>query len=180
MRILKDSAIGLVIDMQERLFPHIANYYQINQNVKILIEGLKILKIPLLVTQQYTKGLGETIPEIREVLGDFEIHEKNSFSCCDNSKFSVDLENKVKKFIIICGIEAHVCVQQTVIDLIDRAYYPIVVADCISSRSIENKKIAIKHMRQLGAFITTYESLLFELCRYSNVPEFKLISKLVK
>jgi nicotinamidase-related amidase len=180
MRILKENTIGLVIDIQERLFPHIYKHQELEKNSKTLIEGLKALKIPILVTQQYTKGLGPTIEPINISLGNYNHLEKMAFSCCDDNIFMNELKKCNLKNVIIIGIEAHVCVLQTTIDLIENGFNPIVIEDCISSRTLNNKNIAVERMREEGAIISTYESILFELCRYSGTDSFKTISKLVK
>lgn len=180
MRINKENAIGVVIDIQSRLYPFIHDHDTLTRNNRILIEGLKVLNIPVVVTQQYTKGLGETIPELAGVLGDYSPVEKMSFSCCDEPRFNEELALASKMFVIVCGIETHVCVMQTVNDLIGQGYLPIVVEDCVGSRKPNDKKIAIERMRQSGAMITTYESILFELLKYSGTDEFKKISGLVK
>ena len=180
MRIIKDQSAGLVIDIQEKLYPHICEQEALARNTTILINGLQILNIPVLLTQQYTKGLGETIQTVRDSLGKFEAIEKTSFSCCDEPGFMLQLNQLGKRYVILAGIEAHVCVLQTVMDLTENSYLPVVVEDCISSRKINDKHIAVERMGKEGAFITTYESILFELCRYSGTEQFKQISKLVK
>lgn len=180
MRILKERTAGLVIDIQERLYPHIHEHEQLTKNVRILIEGLRAIGVPILVTEQYTKGLGPTIEPVRLALGEYEHLEKMAFSCCDDDGFSAELEKLDKKFVIITGIEAHVCVLQTTIDLLKKNYIPVIVEDCISSRKINDKIMAVERMRKEGAIITTYESILFELLRYSGTDEFKAISRLVK
>ena len=180
MRIRKENSIAVVIDIQEKLFPHIADNEELIRKNEILLEGLKALEIQVVVTEQYKKGLGETIEPIASKLGEFTGIEKIAFSCCDEPNFTLTLENSSRRNVIISGIEAHVCVLQTVIDLIDKAYLPVVVEDCISSRNSNDKKIAIERMRQEGAIITTCESLLFELCQKAGTPTFKAISKLVK
>ena len=180
MRIKKDNTIGIVIDIQEKLYPFIQDHDKLTHNNSILIKGLKALGVPLIVTQQYTKGLGETIPEIREVLGEFKYIEKTAFSCCDEPKFNEALALTAKMYVVVTGIEAHVCVMQTVNDLVGQGYIPVVVEDCIGSRNANDKKIAIERMRQSGAIITTYESILFELLKYSGTDEFREISRLVK
>jgi isochorismate hydrolase len=180
MRILKDHAIGLVIDIQERLFPVVADNELLHKNVTILIEGLKALSIPVLVTEQYKKGLGETIPSIKALLEGADFAEKLAFSCCDEPRFAESLELSKKRSVIIVGIEAHVCVLQTAIDLKERGFQPVVVEDCVSSRTPENKRIAMGRLRQEGVIVTSYESILFELCRFAGSDAFKAISKLVK
>ena len=106
--------------------------------------------------------------------------EKQAFSCCDEPRFFEDLAYHAPKYVIIAGIETHVCVLQTVIDLINSGYRPVLVEDCVGSRRLNDKAVAIGRMRSEGAIITTSESLLFELLRYSGTEVFKKISKLVK
>ncbi len=180
MRILKEQSAGLIIDIQERLFPFIHEHEQLALRTAILINGLKALQLPVLLTQQYTKGLGPTIPSLQPVVTGIEPIEKMAFSCCDEPTFQPELEKTGRKFVIIAGIETHVCVLQTVIDLLQQGYIPVVVEDCVSSRRLSDKQAAIIRMRQLGAVITTSESILFELLRYSGTDEFRAISKLVK
>lgn len=180
MRILQEQAIGLVIDIQDRLLPHIWQHDQLLQNSRRLIKGLAVLDVPILVTQQYTKGLGPTVPDMAKVLGKFEPIEKLAFACCDVPEFMLQLAESKRQRVIIAGIESHVCVLQTVIDLLNNAYTPVVVVDCVSSRHESDKYWAIQRMQQEGALITTSESILFELCRYAGSETFKAISKLVK
>lgn len=180
MRILQEDTIGLIVDIQERLHPKIFQFETLERNTQTLIKGLKYLDVPLLVTQQYTKALGETIQPVREVLGDFQYHEKISFSCCDTQDFADELKASGKKNVVIAGEETHVCVLQTSLDLLDMGYQPVVVEDCVSSRKESDKRIAIKRMRQSGVIISSYESILFELTRFAGTDTFKTISKLVK
>jgi hypothetical protein len=149
-------------------------------NSMVLIEGLKALEVPLLVTEQYRKGLGMTTPEIKNLFSPFNAMEKVSFSCCDDQGFSRTLAGTDKKIVVICGIEAHVCVLQTAIDLLESNYVPVVVADCISSRKLHDKKTALGRMGQEGVIITSCESILFELCRLAGTDQFRALSKLVK
>ncbi len=180
MRIKKENTIGVVIDIQSRLYPLIQDADTLTKNNTILIKGLRVLDVPIVVTQQYTKGLGETIPELAEALGEYKHIEKTAFSCCDEPRFNEDLALASKMYVVVTGIEAHVCVMQTVNDLIGQGYIPVVVEDCIGSRNPNDKKIAIERMRQSGAIITTYESILFELLKYSGTDQFREISQLVK
>jgi len=180
MRISKDNTVGIIVDIQERLFPHMYKNEDLERNVEILIKGLELLEVPLFVTEQYSKGLGCTIPSVIETLNTYEPIEKISFSCCDESRFLGELNLLNKKYIILAGIEAHVCVLQTVIDLVENGYHPVLVEDCVSSRKENDKKIAIDRMRHEGAIITTYESILLELCRVAGTDTFKKISGLIK
>ena len=180
MRILKENTVGLVVDIQERLVPVMEENEQLVENCSKLIQGLQILGLPLLVTQQYTKGLGETVIEIKSVINDFQYFEKKDFSCFDAPVVAEKLALSGVKNVIICGIESHVCVLQTAIDLKEAGYIPVVVMDCVSSRSFDNIDLASERFRYEGIMMTSLESILFELTRSAGTPEFKEISKLVK
>ncbi len=180
MRILRDDVLAMVVDVQERLFPHIHGHEQLENNIKKLVEGLQILKVPALVTEQYKKGLGDTIPSVAVLVGQYPHCEKTAFSCCDDPSIMEKLELSTKRTVVLAGIEAHICLLQTALDLKERGFHPVVVEDCVGSRNPENKRIAMARMVQEGILITSYESLLFELCRVSGTDEFKAISKLVK
>jgi nicotinamidase-related amidase len=180
MRIQRDKATAVIIDLQEKLFPHILDHDHLAARTEILIRGLQVLKVPIILTQQYTKGLGKTILSIENLFDPFNHVEKTAFSCCDDPGFLMNLERTANDFIILAGIETHVCVLQTVLDLIERGFKPAVVEDCVSSREGSDKIMAINRMRQEGAIITSSESILFELCRYSGTDEFRKISSLIK
>ena len=180
MRILREDTAAVIVDMQERLYPHMAEAAELLRHTEILIHGLKILGIPLVYTEQYPHGLGTTIPEIHALLQGHEAVEKIAFSCCDEPGFMSRLDALNKKFIIIAGIESHVCVLQTCLDLPGGAYVPVIIEDCVSSRRLSDKQSAINRMRQEGALVSSYESILFELCRFAGSDQFKSISKLVK
>ena len=180
MRIKIDDTAMVVVDIQERLLPHIFEYEILEKNCNTLISGMQILNIPMLVTEQYSKGIGPTIESVRNTLGDFEPIEKMNFSCCGESSFLHSLEKLSKKNVILCGIESHVCVLQTALDLYERGFQPVLIADCVSSRKLNDKTHAIERMRQTGVIISTYESILFELCQVAGTEQFKAISRLVK
>lgn len=180
MRILQRETAAIVIDIQEKLLPHIHEGEKILQNCLKLIDGLQILSIPIITTQQYTKGLGPTVPSIVQKFHDFRFIEKLSFSCYEEHSFKEQIQKLGKPAIILFGIEAHVCVLQTCIDMLSDGLVIFVVEDCISSRKPDDKRIALKRMQQEGARITTMESLLFELTRNAGNEIFKSISKIVK
>ena len=180
MRIEKDNTAGLIIDIQERLFPVMWKKNRLLKNCNILISGLSALGIPLVITQQYTKGLGDTIPQIQSVLSDLQYIEKREFSCCDEPSVTEKLKELNAKNIIICGIESHVCVQQTAVDLKNAGFNPVVVMDCVSSRKPKSIRLAKERFRFENIMMTSAEAILFELARSSASPEFKTISKLVK
>jgi hypothetical protein len=180
MRILKENCTGLVIDVQARLFPHMYRHQTLLQRCLILIEGLKILQVPLMITEQYPRGLGPTVEPVLQAMTGITAIQKSAFSCCDEPAFSAEVAGTTRKTWIICGIEAHVCVLQTVMDLVSLHHQPVVVADAVSSRNPSDKQVALERMRQEGAIITTTESILFELSRISGTEAFKAISNLVK
>jgi hypothetical protein len=180
MRITRDDCTGLVIDIQERLFAHMDRKDELLHKCVVLIKGLQLLEVPLMITEQYPKGLGTTIAPLREVLEPLSPVEKIAFSCCDEPHFRMALDGSGRRKVIICGIEAHVCVQQTVIDLKELGYQPVVVADCISSRNPLDREVSLNRMAQEGAVIATCESILFELARVAGTDVFKSISRLVK
>jgi nicotinamidase-related amidase len=181
MRFLKEDTALVIIDVQERLFPHIYQNDFLERNLITLIKGMRILDLPIIYTQQYTKGLGETIFSIKDLyIWEFQPIEKMAFSCVDELNFVQELGGLNKKNVIIAGIETHVCVLQTAIDLKAMSYNVMVVEDCVSSRKINDKETALKRLNQEGVFVGSYESILLELCRESGTDVFKEISKLIK
>jgi nicotinamidase-related amidase len=180
MRITRENTAGLIIDIQERLFPVMWKKTNLLKNCNILLRGLTALHIPLVLTQQYTKGLGDTIPEIQSALSGLHYIEKREFSCCDEPGVIEKLEEINAKNIIICGIESHVCVQQTAIDLKNAGLNPVIIMDCVSSRKPDSIEMAKERFRFEKIMMTSAEAILFELTRSSASPEFKTISKLVK
>lgn len=181
MIIKRNDVVAVFIDIQEKLFPFIYENEKINNTLIKLIEGLKILHIPILVTEQYPKGIGKTLTSLINSLNeDYKPIEKMTFSCCKSDEFMNALKILNRKHIIITGIEAHVCVLQTVIELIENGYIPVIIEDAISSRTLANKLTAIERMKQEGAIISSYESILFELCETSGTEEFKALSKIIK
>lgn len=182
MRIINEDTMALVIDFQERLVPVIHSNSELLHNTEILIRGLRTLNIPMLVTQQYTKGIGMTVPSLIDATGkeNFTYYDKLYFSCADDEEIMKAIEKTGRKNIIICGIEAHICVLQTVIDLIDKGYHVILVEDCIGSRKARDREVALKRAVTEGAMLTTYEAILFELTRVAKTEQFKEISRLIK
>jgi len=180
MRVLREETVGLIIDVQERLVPVIAKSDEVVKQISRLIKGLDILEVPLLITQQYPHGLGETVTEIKEAMNQFTPLEKMSFSCVDEHSVEKEIRDIHKRDVIIAGIESHICVMQTAIDLKNKGFRPIVVVDAVGSRKALDKEIALKRLEQEGVTFATVESILFELCRFSGNKKFKEISKLIK
>jgi nicotinamidase-related amidase len=180
VRINRENTIGLVVDIQEKLFPAIDKHDRMIKKTITLLKGLKILDIPIIVTQQNTKGLGPTIKEVNSVIGNFSYIEKLSFSCYRETAFIKVLHRLGKRNVIILGVEAHVCVMQTALDLLYNNYNPVIVEDCIGSHIENDKRVALWRMRDIGSVITTCESILLELCRESGTDEFEELLKLIK
>jgi nicotinamidase-related amidase len=180
MRINVEQSLFCLVDVQERLFPHIKDNEQLEKRLVTLIKGLKVLEVPFIVNEQYKKGIGETIPSLREFVDEDPHFEKTTFSCCKNETTLEAIKAKNKKFVIVAGIETHVCVLQTCIDLLEAGLQPVIVTDCVSSRKEHDTKVALDRLIQAGVIPTTYESLLFELTVNAKNPVFKEISSLVK
>lgn len=181
MRIKAEDTLALIIDFQEKLVPVIDQKDQLLHNTQILMKGLRTLGIPMLVTQQYTNGIGMTVPELTEVLQeDFTYYDKISFSCAEDSEILEKIVQSGKKNIIVCGIEAHICVLQTVIDLLEKGYQVVLVEDCVGSRKESDRQAGIRRALAEGALPATYESILFELTRVAKTDVFRVISKLIK
>jgi nicotinamidase-related amidase len=169
----------LIVDVQEKLVPMIANYQCMLGNCRRLIQGAKILGVPVYATEQYPKGLGHTVAPLAELLG--SVPDKLRFSCAEVLDWGLAAEQADNRFqVVVAGIESHVCVLQTVLDLLAGGFQVFVPADAISSRAELDWKIALDRMSAGGAVITTTESVLFEWCEKSGTPEFKQISQLIK
>ncbi len=180
MRINIDDTVFCLVDVQEKLYPHVTDASTIEANLLTLIKGLRTLEVPFIVNEQYKKGLGETIPSVKELVANYPHFEKTTFSCCKNEPTLTALKGLHKKNVIVAGIETHVCVLQTCMDLLEEGFTPILVTDCVTSRKQKDTDMAIERMIQLGVVPTTYESILFELTLNAKNPSFKEISKLVK
>lgn len=180
MRIIKENTQAIVIDIQDKFYPHLFEKDVFIRNVKKLIEGLKVLQIPTIVTEQYPEGLGSTMEEVYYLTKDFLYFEKKCFSCLDSDHVKKIIEKTDKKNIILLGIETHVCVLQTSLDCLEKGFVPIVVEDCVTSRKEKDKKTALDRMRHEGVIITSLESLLLELKRVAGDDQFKQLSKIIK
>ncbi len=176
----RDRAIAIGIDYQEKLMPAMSySDEKIRQAVK-LYAGLTILDVPCIFSQQYTKGLGETISDIRDSVRDFTFYEKTTFSAMRSNEFITFLKGSGKTDIILSGVETHICVLQTALHLIKEGYSVWLVEDCCASRKENDKQIALLQMSGAGVKITTMEAILFELMGGSKDPAFKAISDLIK
>ncbi len=173
-----DSLI-LIIDIQEKLVKML-NDDCISKNAAKIAKTAGILNIPAIITEQYPKGLGETIPDIKSALKNAEYKEKTSFSALNESGFIDLLKSKNKKQIILFGIETHICVLQTAFDLLKEHYEVFVVQDASGSRTDENKLAALRRLIHSGVQIVTTEMVIFELLKSSKHPNFKEVQSLIK
>jgi len=169
----------LIVDVQERLVKAMPNHIEVEESIATLQQGMDILSLPTLITEQYPRGLGATIESIRTRSPKATIVEKISFSCCGESSFAPALEKLGAKQVVVTGMETHVCVMQTVFDLLHAGYQVHVPIKATCSRSDANRDNALQRMQQAGAIITNVESVLFELLREAGSAEFKAISKLI-
>jgi nicotinamidase-related amidase len=176
------KALLLVIDVQERLCaamdPNALR--QLTRNAGILLQSAKELAIPVMFTEQYVKGLGSTLAELKERAPAAPFHEKLTFSSCGNEDFIRQLKESGRTQLIVCGMETHVCVLQTVIDLLGDGFTVHVVKDAVLSRSNDNKQTAIEAMALAGAVPTCTESVVFQLLKIAGTDTFRKLSKLVK
>lgn len=181
MRIDVNSTIAIVIDVQEKLLPVMNEADRVLARIVTLIQGLQSLHVPILPTEQYPKGLGPTVSRIQSAFDSWDPSVKSTFSCCDAPDFMAHLRSHPQvSTVLIAGIEAHVCVLQTAIDLQDAGYTPVIVADATSSRKNTDTTIAFSRLQTEGIRLTTTESVLFELARESGTPAFRTISRLIK
>ena len=181
MIIKANETAAIIVDVQEKLMTAMYNREMVEENVNRLAGGLKLLEVPTIVTQQYTKGIGMTIPSVMETIGeDFSYMEKTSFGIYGEDPIKEAVDGLGKKNIIVCGTETHVCVLQTCIQLKAAGYQPIMVVDACGSRHEIDRLFGIERAKQEGVIITTYEALLFELMGGSTCPVFRQISKIVK
>jgi len=180
-RIRKGEAVLVVVDLQERMIPAMRDGAgAVEESVK-LIKGFLTIGCPVLVTQQYTKGLGGSVAEVREAFKVFEYIEKSSFSVMGAEEFCEALKATGRKSVVICGVEAHVCVLQSALDMLTAGYDVFLAADGISSRKERDEDTAVKRMIHSGVTPVTVESALFELLdNDSKSDTFKAISRLVK
>jgi nicotinamidase-related amidase len=172
------DTVLLVVDVQEKLMPLIAGWRRILWNLRRLLDGADAVGLKALATEQYPQGLGHTVAELAGRLG--TIPSKATFSCGGCEPFAAALEASGVSKVMVSGIEAHVCVQQTVLDLLANGYRVYVPVDAVGSRYAVDFDTGLKRMETAGATLTTTESALFEWCQVSGTPTFKKISALVR
>jgi nicotinamidase-related amidase len=174
------NTVLIVIDIQEKLSRVIYQRENLISNLQKLIKGIQVLEVPIIITEQYPQGLGPTIQEVASLTTDIPPLPKTSFSCYGDEKFLHKFESLHRKQVLVCGIESHVCVYQTVSHLVSAGYETHVVTDAISSRTPENRQTGFDMMSQIGARPTSTEAVLFELLKVAEGERFRKISQIVK
>jgi nicotinamidase-related amidase len=183
MRLGREGTTLLVVDIQERLFPTMDADHreEVMRNVKILVTGARRLNLRIIATEQYPKGFGHTLPELRETLpGGVEPIAKVAFSCGAVDAVRSSLEAAGTKNVIVTGIEAHVCVLISAIDLLAQGYAVHVAADAVTSRTQANWRLATDQLRQAGAVVTSTETVVFELLGQGDTDEFRELARLIR
>ena len=180
MLIRREQSLLLIVDIQEKLAPAILNADGVVANAAKLIQAAQKLSVPMLASEQYPKGLGRTVPALRNLLPSVAIFEKTHFSCFGEAGVADRLRQTQRQQIIVCGMEAHVCVLQTALELKAAGYTTMVVADAVSSRQQENHALGLARLRGAGVEIVTTEMVLFEWIGQAGTPEFKSLLALIK
>ena len=180
MKLERDRAALVVVDVQEAFRPAVLDFDRVARNVALLVQGARVLELPILVTEQYPKGLGHTVPEVARHLDSVEPIEKLCFSAAESGPFDTALGESGREQVLLCGLESHVCVSQTADDLLAAGREVHVARDAVTSRTAENRELGLHKMEHTGAVLTSVETALFELLRVAGTPEFKEIQRLVK
>ena len=183
MRISKENTVALFVDIQERLIPVMNQGEEAVARAVILLKGLNVLNVPIVILRQYPKGLGDTVSPLKEAMGEHTPFDKLSYSAMRDEAIRAEFARLIEcgiRNVLVCGVESHVCVLQSCIDLVAEGFQVLMVADAVTSRNPYDKEIALCRARQEGVLLTTVEAALFELCVVAGTEEFKGISKLVK
>ncbi|RNA09417.1 isochorismatase domain-containing 2A [Brachionus plicatilis] len=180
-RLNPSKTLLLLCDLQEKFAPNIHYFNQVVENSGRVLDIAKLLNIPYLVTEQYPKGLGHTVPFLKQKCDNVKIFEKTSFSMCTKDLIDHIHQNTPDyDSVLLCGIEAHACILSTCMDFLEYGKNVHVIVDTVSSRSMVDRKYAIERMKQSGAFLTTAESIVFQFIRNANHPKFKDIQKIIR
>lgn len=174
-----DSAL-IVIDMQERLVPAMIAPARTIRNTRLLLQAAKKTDVPALLTEQYPKGLGATIPEIKSAAGTAEILPKMHFSCMEDSGFAEAFKSLNRRQAILTGMEAHICVVQTAGSLVEEGFEVFVVSDATASRTVESEAACLARLSAVGVSIVTTEMVIFEWLGKAGTDAFKKILPLIK
>jgi nicotinamidase-related amidase len=180
-RLSREQAALAVIDMQDAFRTVIPDFAEVAARIGKAVQGARLLEVPVIVTEQYPRGLKHTAEEIAVHLGpESSAIEKMCFSSCAADGFASRLAGGRVKQVIVCGIEAHICVAQTVLDLLSQGLEVHLLVDCITSRKPESKQVALNRLTQAGAVQSNLEMALFEMMKTADSPQFKAVQKLIK
>jgi nicotinamidase-related amidase len=181
MTLLDTNNTGLlVVDVQEKLMQVMGRRQQVIDNIVKLLHLSQLYKHPITLTEQYPKWLGPTLPEITAVIPTYEPISKMHFNCCDEDGFIERLDSQGLKNIIITGVEAHICIYQTCVSILERGYAVHVPQDAVDSRTSENLRVGLDLMDKAGAFITSTETVIYQILKKAGTSEFKKMLKLMK
>lgn len=176
-----ENSVCVVVDIQAKLLPAMNDPQTVLNRAQMLINGMNELNVPLLVTEQYPQGLGNTVPELAELFKeDTQVFAKTSFSCFGEATFAEAADVERYPVMIICGIESHVCVTQTALDALNRGFRVFIAADAVNSRKNTDVETALSLLRHAGCTVASSEAILFMLLRNAKHPSFKAVSKLVR
>jgi len=179
-RLSADDSVLVIVDVQERLAAAMRQRDSVITNTLPLLEIARIKGMPVLLSEQYPKGLGPTVPELEGAAGGDGAVQKITFSCMGTGEFEKRLEQFGRKKVVLAGMETHVCVLMTAIDMLEHDFHVHVVADAVCSRTEENRLLALENLRDAGAVITNTETVLFQLLEKAGTEEFRIISKRIK
>ena len=178
--LLTKECLLVLIDIQEKLFPYVQDKKQLLGQITKLVRFATIMKIPIFLTEHYPQGLGPTIQEIRNILPEYNPIKKITFSAFGSEKFLQKIKDTKIKTLLICGIESHICIEQTVLDGLSLGLNIHIISDAISSRKKHDFQIGIQKMQQSGGIISTTEMAMYEILERADTPEFKDTLNLVK
>ena len=181
IRLLDKEKTGLlIVDVQERLMPVMVGRQSVIDNIVKIIHLARLYKLPVILTEQYPKWLGSTLPEIAHSVPAFDPIKKMHFNCCEDDTFNERLESVGLKNIIVTGVEAHICIFQTCVSILDRGYTVHVPQDAVDSRTEDNLCVGLELMKKAGAVITSTETVIYQILKRAGTDEFKKMLKLIR
>jgi nicotinamidase-related amidase len=180
MKLVPGRTVLVVIDIQSKLWNVMHDKSLILENAQKLVKALRVLSVPIILTEQNPQGLGPTCPELMQCMPEVKALPKFCFNCCQDEVFDKELVSLNRKQVLLCGIESHICVHQTALELLSRGYEVQVVADAVGSRVQPNKEVSLVRMQREGAKLTVAEMAIFELLGRADSPLFKEILKVIK
>ena len=180
MRLRRDESFLLVVDVQQKLAPHVQGHERVIRKGEALVRAARALGLPVLMSEHCPEQIGETVPSLRALASAGEVLRKTHFSCADQPEALERFNALKRKQAVVCGMEAHVCVMQTALGLKDRGFEPLLVGDAVGSRRAEDCATAIERMRAAGCAIGTAEMTMFEWMGRADIPEFRDLLGIIK